>query len=117
MYRSGIVLGALLFFIGACSISRKPAYEFPAAMPGYVKSAYTEQCDKGKILYDINCGGCHNKMVKGKAVIPDFSAEELEVYRIRVTNAQHEDKLSETHVSPEELALILTFLTYKRKGV
>ncbi len=96
--------------------SKKVAYEFPAAMSEQVRAAFAEQCDKGLVLYQINCGGCHNTTVKGKPVIPDFTPEQIKGYEIRVTNEKHENSLPDERVTAEELGLISTFLMYKKKN-
>jgi hypothetical protein len=95
---------------------KKVAYEFPAAMAPQVQAEYGKLCDKGQILYEINCARCHNQKEKSKELIPDFTPEQLKGYEIRVTNAQHEGALLEEKVTAEELALICVFLTYKKKS-
>lgn len=94
----------------------KEVYEFPEAMAQPVRDEYTKLCEKGRILYEINCAKCHNTMVKGKRIVPDFTEEQLGAYSIRVANAKHEEHVSESNVSAEELALITTYLTYKKKN-
>ncbi|MBN8697722.1 MAG: hypothetical protein J0L87_14420 [Bacteroidetes bacterium] len=109
----------LLFFIlliVSCTINQKAQYIFPNAMPEYVQKAYTEQCDKGQILYNLNCAKCHSKKVKNRILIPDFKAEQLKGYELRVTNMKHEDQLQDTVVTEEELGLIMTFLKYKERS-
>ncbi len=104
------------FAATACVVNKnRITYEFPAAMPQPVMAEYLKQCDKGKILYDINCARCHNVAVKGRTVIPDFSQEQLIGYELRVLNPKHESSMPETLVNAEELGLITTFLTYKKK--
>ncbi|MBC7425472.1 MAG: hypothetical protein H7321_02960 [Bacteroidia bacterium] len=99
-----------------CAGPKKVAYEFPTAMAPAIQAEYAKQCDKGKILYDINCSRCHTTKAKGKEIIPDFNALQLETYQIRITNETHENNLTETKVTAEELSLILTFLAYKKKN-
>lgn len=94
---------------------QKISYEFPAEMSPAVQSEFAKLCDKGKILYDLNCAKCHNTTVKGKEVIPDFPQEKLIGYELRVSNQQHEADMPDTKVTAEELGLITTFLTYKKK--
>lgn len=91
-------------------------YELPAAMAAPVKAEYIKQCDKGKILYDINCSRCHTTKVDGKEIIPDFTSDQLVGYELRVLNPKHESEIPETNVSAEELGLIMTFLTYKKRN-
>jgi len=94
----------------------KVTYEFPAAMAEDVRADFTKQCDKGLVLYELNCGKCHTTTIKGKKVIPDFSEAQMEAYQIRVLNPKHEEELPETSVTSEELSLIFTFFTYKKKN-
>ncbi len=111
-----VILITAIAVVAACKTQQKVSYEFPDAMAAPVQAAFKVQCDKGKILYDINCAKCHNKTVKHKELIPDFTQEQLKGYEIRVTNAQHEMSLLESQVTPEELGLISTFLLYKKKN-
>src|SRR5690242_5567762 len=87
---------------------QKEVYEFPEAMAQPVRDEYTKLCEKGRVLYEINCAKCHNTIVKGKKIVPDFTEEQLGAYSIRVANAKHEEQVSESNVSAEELALITT---------
>jgi hypothetical protein len=101
----------------ACFTSRnKLAYEFPQEMKPDIKEHYTQQWKKGKILYEINCAKCHNTKVKGRVTVPDFTPEQLVGYEFRVKNQKHEANLTEESISPEELGMIVTFLTYKKKN-
>jgi mono/diheme cytochrome c family protein len=93
-----------------------PLYKLPDIMPQHIKTEYAKMCDKGLILYQINCGTCHTKQVDGKDVIPDFSIQQINDYELRVLNPKHESEIPETIVTPEELSLIMTFLTYKLKN-
>ena len=48
--------------------------------------------------------------------MPDFTADQLQGYEIRVQNEKHEEKLPDEKVSSEELVLISTFLLYKKRN-
>lgn len=115
MKNTVLISVCLLFFI-ACASQKKVTYDFPPAMVGNIRAQFTEQCDKGKFLYDKNCARCHNTKVKGKTIIPDFSEEKLVGYAIRNSNKRHETSMPDTIVTAEELGLIMTFLTYKTKN-
>jgi mono/diheme cytochrome c family protein len=111
----------ILFFLISmlllqCKMQQEAAYELPVAMIATAKVEFAKQCEKGKILYDINCASCHNSKVKRKEIIPDFTAEQLIGYELRVKNPEHESGIPETTVSTEELGYIMTFLSYKRKS-
>lgn len=116
MKKITILLLSVLSVIAIAKDKYKINYVFPENMPEHVKAEYIKQCDKGKILYDLNCAGCHNYKVKNKILIPDFSQEQLIGYELRVMNARHDSSLAETTVTAEELVLINTFLTYKEKN-
>jgi len=92
-----------------------PDYEFPAAMPKEIRAAYLKEFNKGKILYQINCGKCHNKTVKGKLIVPDFTPEQIANYELRLANPKHQESLIEDKLLPEELGQITIFFTYKKK--
>jgi mono/diheme cytochrome c family protein len=107
----------VIFSLIQCQSQKKVEYELPEAMLPQVKTMYAVQCDKGKVLYDLNCARCHNTTVKGRQVIPDFKPEQLVGYALRVKNAQHEMSMPDTLVTEEELGIIMIFLSYKKKNV
>ena len=115
-FRIVVVVFLSVVIINACTTQKKIVYEFPDAMAKPIQDQYAVMCEKGRVLYGINCAGCHNKKVKGKTIIPDFTEEELGAYSIRMANATHEEQVSEARVSAEELNLITYFLTYKKKN-
>ncbi|MBS1779172.1 MAG: hypothetical protein JST70_07580 [Bacteroidetes bacterium] len=115
MKRSIIILSAFCL-LAACTTQKKAKYEFPEAMQPSVRAGFKEICDKGQVLYNITCAGCHNVKVKGKEKIPDFTLEQLKGYEIRITNAQHESSMPDEKVTAEELGQISTFLMYKKKS-
>jgi hypothetical protein len=106
----------LMISLIACATQQKVVYDFPDAMLPNVKVEFAKQCDKGKILYDINCARCHNQKVGRKTIIPDFKPEQLTGYVLREANVTHVNNLPEDSVTAEDLGLIMTFLTYKKKN-
>ena len=93
----------------------KSPYDFPKAMAADVRTDYYRQCELGRVLYEHNCGKCHNTTVKGKTLIPYFSQEKLIGYALRESNEKHTSSMPDSIVTAEDLGLIMTFLTYKKK--
>lgn len=117
MKRHGIILflsGCI--FLMQCKAKQEIPYELPEAMIPTAKIEFAKQCDKGKILYDINCAKCHNSVERRRELIPDFTIEQLIGYEIRVSTPEHESNIPETTVTAEELGYIMTFLSYKKKS-
>lgn len=106
------ILGFLILVAAACASKKKMTYEFPAVMKENVKAEFLRQCEKGAVLYDINCAKCHNKGRK----IPDFTPAQIYGYEIRLSNKQHESSIMPETVTTEELGYILSFLSYKKKS-
>ncbi|MFN8438518.1 MAG: hypothetical protein U0V72_12900 [Cytophagales bacterium] len=96
----------------ACTSSKKMSYIFPETMSESVKKEYLRQCEKGYVLYNINCAKCHT--VKNK--IPDFTPAQIYGYEMRLSNKQHEAQLTTETITTEELGYILSFLSYKKKS-
>jgi hypothetical protein len=106
----------LLSFAGiyvSCTIQKPVTYQFPAEMSQAIKTDYTNQCEKGRILYSINCAGCHTIRKGRKELLPGFTEAQLQGYHIRGGNTSHETSVSEERVNAEELVYIVTFLTYR----
>jgi len=106
---------AFLLLVVACTTKKKVAYEFPIEMKSNVQQQYAVLCEKGQVLYSINCAKCHNTG-KHQQIIPDFKPEQLVGYTLRITNSKHENNLTDTLITEEELGLIMTFLSYKKKN-
>lgn len=116
-------LPATMFFLFAAFFSVKAqegskvlyTHNFPPEMKEDVKAQYIKLFEKGRILYQINCAKCHNTKEKGVELMPEFTKEHLAKYELRIQNPDHEEELNETRVNAEELAQIMTFLTYYTK--
>jgi len=107
----------LLLVFAACAVRKQAeVMEFPPEMGEPVRVQFREAGEKGRILYELNCAACHDQTVKGKHVIPDFTADALKGYEIRVSNKMHEENMPDEKVTAEELGLISVFLTYKKKS-
>ena len=107
---------ALIIIFEMCSAKKTATvqYNFPPIMSDTIRKITQEQCDKGLALFRLNCSRCHTDTVKGREIIPNFSTEQLSNYEFRFRNKKHEDNLTESQLTQDELVLIITFLTYKK---
>lgn len=94
---------------------QKEAFTYPDYIADSARPQFRKDFQKGKLLYGISCGSCHNKTIKGNTVIPDFSLPQLMDYEMRMYT-QHEDKLDDRHVSDKELEYIILYLRFKQKS-
>jgi hypothetical protein len=113
---SCVVLLTVFSVLVACNAHKEAAYVLPEAMLPHVKVEYDKYCSKGKVLYDLSCGKCHNIKKGRKQLIPDFEPDQLAGYTLRVANAQHEASMPDSLVTEEELGIIMIFLSYKTKS-
>jgi hypothetical protein len=104
----------LILICSSCLVAKKETYIFPDAMLTHVQKDYLEMCKKGKSLYALNCATCHNTGRK-KHIIPAFSKDQLIGYTLRISNKKHEDAISDSLVTEEELVFIMHFLEYRKK--
>ncbi len=98
---------------------REINYTFPddsLKMSDSAKAEFVKNFDKGQILYNIVCAKCHNKVVDGKEVVPDFSLPQLMDYEMRVQYPSHEGRLTEANLSVLELDHVVDYLRYKKKS-
>ncbi len=106
----------ILVILYSCATRKEVLFELPAAMLPHVKEEYYKRCEKGQILYKMNCAACHNSKKGRREIIPDFKPEQLLGYSLRVSNAKHEKNMPDSLVSEEELGIIMTFLSFKKKS-
>ncbi len=117
-YRNALLTGlCCLPLLAAAQKTKKVGYDFPKEMRPDIKEQYLKLAEKGQILYGIHCARCHNmKDSKGKWVIPDFTADQINGYEIRLGNRAHEGALTDEAMTTEELSLITTFFQFKKRS-
>lgn len=78
------------------------------------KKEFISNFEKGIVIYNTICASCHNKLVNGVMVVPDFSLPQLMDYEMRIQYPSHEDRLKETNLSALELDNVVHYLRYKK---
>jgi hypothetical protein len=94
-------------------------YELPydsASMTEVQKKQFVSDFEKGIIIYNSVCASCHNKLVNGVQVVPDFSLPQLMDYEMRIQYPSHENKLTETNLTALEFDQVVHYLRYKKKS-
>jgi mono/diheme cytochrome c family protein len=80
------------------------------------KKEFIKQFKQGKILYNISCAQCHTVKEGGKEIIPDFSMPQLLDYEMRFYYPEHQERLTDTKITDEEMTKIILFLKHKKKS-
>lgn len=111
-----LYLSVIIAIVSGCKTNKSVGIELPELMADSLKKVTKVQCETGLALYRENCSRCHTDTVKGREVIPDFSSDQLSNYEFRFANRKHEEQLSEAKLTQDELVLIITFLSYKKKN-
>ena len=109
-------LGCLLMECGSSKKvdSKKVEYDIP--------SHYTEQArenaiawfEKGKILYKVDCAGCHGIYNKAKDSVPNFTKTQIDNYNAMYIKGDPKNHSVAANLSPEQLYYILTFLRLRK---
>jgi len=86
------------------------------SMSDSAKKEFVMNFDKGQIIYNIVCAKCHNKLVDGVEVVPDFSLPQLMDYEMRIEYPAHQERLTEANLSALELDHVVDYLRYKKKS-
>jgi len=100
------------------NLTKKIDFTFPddsLIMSESAKAEFVANIEKGEIIYSLLCAKCHNKLVNGVEVVPDFSLPQLMDYEMRIQYPSHKDRLTETNLSVKELDQVVDYLRYKKK--
>lgn len=113
LYSIAFLILCIVLFI-QCRAKKKIEYNLPEPMSAETRGIYMERIEKGKILFKLNCSGCHGIFTKGKDSIPNFTKDEINNYRAAVMMAR--DKRNHAvaaKMSPQQLDYIITFLSLR----
>jgi len=111
-----IVIFQTAFSLGLAA-QKNAEYDMPAdSTAESSKQAFIKQFKQGKILYNITCARCHNFREGRKEIIPDFSMPQLMDYEMRFYYPEHQERLTDTKITDEEMNRIILFLRFKKRS-
>ena len=111
------VIVGLIFsgtFFSLCTSSRKVTYDIPAHYAEEPKKSAIEWFEKGKILFKMNCSGCHGIFKKGNDSIPDFTESQIDNYNAMFIKGDPKSHAVARKLSQDQLNYILTFLRLRK---
>jgi cytochrome c553 len=112
-----LIILVFLFAVNDSRAQKKVEFDYPAdSVAESSKKAFVKNFSQGKILYATVCSRCHNVKEDRKEIIPDFSLPQLMDYEMRFTYPEHMDRLTDTHITDEEMNKIILFLRFKKKS-
>ena len=104
----------IYLLIVECTTQKKAEYNISPDVGEPNRSLLIERCEKGKILYKINCSECHGIYTKGKDSIPNFTDQQIDNYTA-LALADPENHAVMKKISSQQLDYILTFLRLRKK--
>jgi cytochrome c553 len=111
-----IVISAFLFCLFAiqCAPKKKVEYDIPAHYGKQARENAIDWFEKGKILYKVDCAGCHGIYKKGKDSIPNFTKTQIDNYNAMYIKGDPKNHSVASKLSSEQLYYILTFLRLRK---
>jgi len=106
-----IFLGSLLM---ECAPKKKVEYDIPAHYTEQARENAIAWFEKGKILYKVDCAGCHGIYKNGKDSVPNFTKTQIDNYNAMYIKGDPKNHSVAANLSPEQLSYILTFLRLRK---
>jgi hypothetical protein len=107
------VMLCLLFFT-YCATKKKTEYDIPSHYGVQARENAIDWFEKGKILYKVDCAGCHGIYKKGKDSVPNFTKIQIDNYNAMYIKGDPKNHSVASKLSPDQLYYILTFLRLRR---
>ncbi len=113
-YRFLITTYIISLAVIQCATKKQTEYDIPSHYTEQARENAIDWFEKGKILYKINCAGCHGIYNKGKDSIPNFTKTQIDNYNAMYIKGDPKNHSVASKLSPEQLYYILTFLRLRR---
>jgi hypothetical protein len=102
-----------LFFVH-CVSKKKVEYDIPSHYGKESRENAIAWFEKGKILFKLNCSGCHGIFQKGKDSIPNFTKMQIDNYNAMFIKGDPKNHSVARKLSQDQLNYILTFLRLRK---
>ncbi len=111
-----LTIGGILFwlFFIHCASKKKVEYDIPSHYGKQARENAINWFEKGKILYKVDCAGCHGIYKKGKDSVPNFTKTQIDNYNAMYIKGDPKNHSVASKLSPEQLYYILTFLRLRK---
>ena len=103
-----------LFIFIQCSPGNKVEYDIPSHYGKEARANAIDWFEKGKILYKVDCAGCHGIYKKGKDSVPNFTKIQIDNYNAMYIKGDPKNHSVASKLSPDQLYYILTFLRLRK---
>src|SRR5436190_17290128 len=110
-----ICMFAGCFFLVDCSAKKKVEYDIPSHYGKEARENAIDWFEKGKILYKIDCAGCHGIYKKGKDSIPNFTKTQIDNYHATaLIGLDQNNHAVAKKMSSEQIDYVITFLRLRK---
>jgi mono/diheme cytochrome c family protein len=113
-YRLVIWVVLLMLLFTYCATKKKVEYDIPSHYGPQARANAIDWFEKGKILYKVDCAGCHGIYKKGKDSVPNFTKTQIDNYNAMYIKGDPRNHSVASKLSPEQLYYILTFLRLRK---
>lgn len=109
------ILICMVLFVLPSAAQKNTEFDMPAdSTTEASRQLFAKQFKQGKVLYSITCAKCHNVREGRKEIIPDFSMPQLMDYEMRFYYPEHQERLTDSKITDEEMNKIILFLRFKK---
>jgi hypothetical protein len=109
-----IAVVAFFFFFLQCVSKKKVEYDIPPHYGKEAREKSIEWFEKGKVLFKINCSGCHGIYKNGRDSIPNFTKMQIDNYNAMFIRGDPKNHSVARKLSQDQLNYILTFLRLRK---
>ena len=98
-----------------CTAHKKIEYNVPKSLPPEIRAIFLERCEKGRILFKLNCSGCHGIFTRGRDGVPNFTKDQIKSYSaVALIGRDSTNHAVAKKMSPQQIDYIVQFLSLRK---